>query len=265
MSGFLNQELVREGWHCSNCASSSRMRMVMYGLGLLLHCDGQPTFQWPGRKQIKILESSARGPYPMMLDDKFDYYATEYDPTGKETDTRKFADFQKMSYPDATFDIVIASDVFEHVRDDVAGYREVFRVLKPGGSFLLTVPYQHNQPQTIKRVDTSGATDVHLLEPEYHGGGGHTLTYRNYGRDLLSLLRSTGFSVGYLETAIPAYGIPSQALIIATKGDFVELPPRTTAPVPTESLGALLPPRLFLLYKYNLKSFMHYWRESLRK
>jgi len=38
------------------------------------------------------------------------------------------------------FDVVLALDVFEHLDDDNAALREVFRLLKPGGLFLLTVP-----------------------------------------------------------------------------------------------------------------------------
>jgi SAM-dependent methyltransferase len=203
----------------------------------------------------------------MMLDDKFDYYPTEYNPAriaeGKKP--RAYADFQKLHYDDEIFDFVIASDVFEHVRNDEEGYREVFRVLKQGGSLVLTVPYDHDRPETIARVDTSGEKDVHLLEPEYHGGGGHTLTYRNYGRDLLSLLDRVGFAVGRLDTEIPAYGIPRQSLFIARKGDYVELVDSIPGVSKSRALGTLLPFRLFLLYKYTIKGFLHYWKEVRRK
>jgi SAM-dependent methyltransferase len=73
-----------------------------------------------------------------------------------EHEPRHFADFQNLHFGDGTFDVVIASDVFEHVRDDAAGYREIFRTLKPGGRLILTVPYTHAQPVTVRRVDTTG-------------------------------------------------------------------------------------------------------------
>jgi SAM-dependent methyltransferase len=37
-------------------------------------------------------------------------------------------------------DLVSALDVLEHIDHDIAGMKEVFRVLKPGGTFLITVP-----------------------------------------------------------------------------------------------------------------------------
>ena len=242
---------------CGNCASTSRLRAVVYWLGVVTGNRGLPLHAWPADKSTAILESSARGAYPVMLNDKFDYYATEYDP-GKIAagdEPRRYADFQKLHYRDGTFDVVIASDVFEHVRDDAAGYREIFRTLKPGGTLILTVPYRHDEGATLRRVDTSGEADVFLMEPEYHGGGGHTLTYRTYGRDLLTLLRTTGFAVAHALTSIPALGITSQSVIVARKGDYLEIP----LPEPPEGamkpLGPLVPHRLFLLLKYNFAGF----------
>ena len=40
------------------------------------------------------------------------------------------------------FDVVIALDVIEHLDEDVAALREMFRVVEPGGGVVLTVP-QH--------------------------------------------------------------------------------------------------------------------------
>ena len=47
---------------------------------------------------------------------------------------------EKLPYEDGTFDLVTALDVVEHMDDDVAGLREMRRVLRPGGRILLFVP-----------------------------------------------------------------------------------------------------------------------------
>jgi len=252
---------------CGNCSASSRNRAVMYVLGKILKEGSLAVHNWSKNKDIRILESSARGSYPVMLADKFDYYATEYnaEKIAKGKKPREYADFQNLHYDDESFDVVIASDVFEHVRRDEDGYKEIYRVLKKEGTFILTVPYNHNQPKTIQRVDTSGDKDVHLLEPQYHGGGGHTLTYRNYGRDLLSLLKRSGYAVGHFEVEVPNHGITQQSVIVGRKGDFVDVIDKTEGRLDQKSLGFLLPYRIFLLYKYTIMGFVHYWKEMLRK
>ena len=50
------------------------------------------------------------------------------------------ADIANIPYPDNTFDAVIALDVIEHIKDDEKAIREIYRVLKPQGVAIITVP-----------------------------------------------------------------------------------------------------------------------------
>jgi 2-polyprenyl-3-methyl-5-hydroxy-6-metoxy-1,4-benzoquinol methylase len=45
-----------------------------------------------------------------------------------------------LQFPDEYFDCVIAMDVLEHVRDEQGVLSELKRVLKPGGTLVITVP-----------------------------------------------------------------------------------------------------------------------------
>jgi hypothetical protein len=138
--------------------------------------------------------------------------------------------------------------------------------LKKGGTFLLTVPYEHRRAKTIVRVAVEGDKDIFLMEPRYHGGGGSTLAYREYGRDLLDLLRSVGFSVCHVEAAISRFQIQKSSLIISQKSSYFDL--ENLWPIDEaknfKSAGPLLPFRLFVLLKYNLKSFFQLFREVRR-
>lgn len=56
--------------------------------------------------------------------------------------------------PDASFDTVLCSDVLEHIAEPQAFLRETARVLKPGGTLLLMVPFfywLHEQPHDYYR------------------------------------------------------------------------------------------------------------------
>jgi SAM-dependent methyltransferase len=52
----------------------------------------------------------------------------------------KLGALEQLPYEDESFDLVTALDVIEHLDDDVAGLREIRRVLRPGGFVLVFVP-----------------------------------------------------------------------------------------------------------------------------
>jgi len=45
-----------------------------------------------------------------------------------------------LPFPDAAFDVVMSFDVFEHIPDVDGHLRQVTRVLRPGGSYLIQTP-----------------------------------------------------------------------------------------------------------------------------
>jgi SAM-dependent methyltransferase len=55
-------------------------------------------------------------------------------------DNVKLGAAEALPYDAGTFDLVTALDVVEHLDDDVAGLREMRRVLRPGGRVLIFVP-----------------------------------------------------------------------------------------------------------------------------
>ena len=106
-------------------------------------------------------------------------------------------DVQNLTWPDQSFDVCTSTDVFEHVPDDARAFAEIHRVLRPGGTFLFTVP-MHRQGETIERAIVGEDRIEYLLPPEYHDdhirGLSQVLCFRNYGNDIVSRLKDQGFT-----------------------------------------------------------------------
>ena len=117
-------------------------------------------------------------------------------------------DVQQLTFEDDSFDICTSTEVFEHVPDDLAGFAEIRRVLRPGGIFLFTVPLF---PAAITveraRLDCNRFIE-HLLPRQYHGDPirGHkpVLVFRNYGKDIRLRILSQGFTTVQFLTPSPA-------------------------------------------------------------
>jgi len=106
-------------------------------------------------------------------------------------------DVQLLTYAAASFDACTSTEVFEHVPDDLRGFAELYRVLRPGGRLVFSVPMSP-RAATVERAFWKDGVIHHLLPPEYHGdhirGQGRVLAYRNYGLDILDRVRAAGFS-----------------------------------------------------------------------
>ena len=65
-----------------------------------------------------------------------------------------------LDYPDASFDTVTSTGVLEHVPDDLNSVREVCRVLKPGGYFVVTfLPNLYSYTEAVQRWRKTVAHD----------------------------------------------------------------------------------------------------------
>lgn len=89
------------------------------------------------------------------------------------------ADVTGLPFPDHSFDVVICSEVLEHVPANRSAIQELLRVLKPGGDLAVTVP--RFGPERL----------CWALSQAYHQEpGGHIRIYKK--RELLRLLTESG-------------------------------------------------------------------------
>lgn len=58
----------------------------------------------------------------------------------------------RLDYPPDFFDVVTSNGVLEHVPNDLELLKEIFRILKPGGTFVLTcLPNRYSYTEAIQR------------------------------------------------------------------------------------------------------------------
>ena len=102
----------------------------------------------PGdRKNRKILDvGTGVGEYLSLIKQFGNVYAVDVDQHALDlipqdlVIEKRLADACNLPYEEKNFDVVVAFDVLEHVKNDQNMVDEMLRVLKPGGYFVFTVP-----------------------------------------------------------------------------------------------------------------------------
>jgi SAM-dependent methyltransferase len=99
-------------------------------------------------------------------------------------------DATQLPFADATFHRIIASEVLEHIADDVVAVGELSRVLRPDGMLAVTVP-----AWLPERICWALAEDYHAPTVP----GGHVRIYKEAG--LRRTLRDAGLRPGFAHHA----------------------------------------------------------------
>lgn len=140
---------------------------------------------------------------------------------GSERDGVRCEDVQRLSFADGSFDLCTSTEVFEHVPDDLAGLRELHRVLRPGGRLLFTVPMS-DAATTQERARMVDGRIEHILPPAYHGdrlnGPESVLVYRDYGLDLVDRVRAAGFAEARLWRPARSHFGHARTVLVAARG-----------------------------------------------
>lgn len=144
-------------------------------------------------------------------------------------DTRP-GDIECLDQPTDAFDLVICSHVLEHVNDDAAALRELFRVTAPGGVALLCFPFR---PGAVTHEDPT-ITDPNERARQF-GQWDHV---RFYGEDAADRMRAAGFEVTKLqarevfdELSVERFALePSEVFFVCRK-------PGTTSSLATVALA----------------------------
>jgi glycosyltransferase involved in cell wall biosynthesis len=183
----------REHMQCERCGLVNRVRAALN----VLHTYAPPetdsqiyiserltkTYQWLAER------------YPNLQGSE--YFGPSHQP-GSIVDGIRHEDVMNLSFAEGSFDRILSFDVFEHVPNPDSAFRELYRVLKPKGVLIFSVPFASDSATDIVRATLEeDGTITHYLPAEYHGNPvdpeGGALCFRYFGWELLNKLRSAGF------------------------------------------------------------------------
>ena len=110
-------------------------------------------------------------------------------------DEGRVTDAGEIPYSDSTFDIVFSDNVLEHLDNPLNVFKEVARVLRPGGVFMFKTPNKWHYMPTIARLTPHvfhqfinrirGRAEVDTFPTRYHA---------NTKSDVKLLAQQSGFS-----------------------------------------------------------------------
>lgn len=187
---------TRESFGCPNCRASLRYR-DQAALVLDEFARGRsisiPNLVASGRlAEVSIYEPALKGPFvnafkalPRYVRS---YYWPERAPGEVDKSGARNEDITRLTFADNSFDLILTSDVMEHVYDYAAAFAEISRVLKPGGVHIFSIPNAWPFPDRSEaRVSIVDGVEHHIKPARYHTSGDGTpcIVYTDFGADLL--------------------------------------------------------------------------------
>jgi SAM-dependent methyltransferase len=117
------------------------------------------------------------------------------------------SDMMNMKFPDMSFDLVLHSDVLEHIKYPIRGLSECYRILKPGGYCAFTIP------MIVDRLTISREG----MPPSYHGSSDNLsddlIVHTEYGCDSWRQVIQAGFQ----QCRLFSIDYPSSLALVAVK------------------------------------------------
>lgn len=127
---------------CPSCGALERTRLLFAVLSPLLESFS------PERKRVLHIAPEAQ--LDEWLRARFGHYVSG---DLQRMDVNARVDIQHLPFPDATFDLVVASHVLEYPEDDRKAIAEVQRVLRANGIAALPVPLMHFRTRDLAARD----------------------------------------------------------------------------------------------------------------
>ncbi len=190
----MGSSLLTENFVCPQCRSNQRTRALVEIVGE--HLKGE------GSKPLELLDLDDRWAGGEILSQFSRRVATTFDPSIPWGQTSpqgsRNEDLSHLTFDDRTFDVIISSEVHEHIEATWDAFSEAHRVLRPGGVYVFTLPYD---PSSCTSIRLGYPTPSGNLWTNYVHNHGDPRSKRGipafwlFGADLIDRLMAIGFDV----------------------------------------------------------------------
>ena len=216
----ISSENLREDVICKNCGSFNRQRQL--SMALFSCIQGRALSFWANIRSIPkntlIWNVEANGALHKMLSQHFgrNLVSSEYVDSslksGEIKDGILHVNMQETHFKENSLDVILSSDVLEHMPWPEKALEETLRILKPGGFHVFTVPFYGHRFTNEKRAGMDGEGRIdHLLSEIYHGDpvrpSEGVLVYNIFAPELLCDLERIGFRVRWCRIYSPLHGV----------------------------------------------------------
>lgn len=226
--------------HCSTCESDTRF--VAYDAWfrdyfVCTHCGSVPRERalmlvidrwFPGWRAAVVHESSPakRGASARLARECPGYIASQFFPDHADAPVVagvRNENLERLSFADASVDLHVTQDVFEHVFDPTRAFREIARTLRPGGMHIFTVPIVNKHRQSKVRARLVNGSVRHLEPEQYHGnpvGDGRALVTVDWGYDICEhIFRACGLFTQVIHLDDLEHGVRAEHIevLVTTK------------------------------------------------
>jgi SAM-dependent methyltransferase len=157
---------------------------------------------YPNWRDLAIHESSpgGRGASIKLHQECKNYSASQYylNITPGQTHPQsgyRCENIEKLTFEDNSFDLFITQDVMEHIFDSAKAFKEIARVLRPGGAHIFTVPLIYKVKKSERWASRSDDGEIiHHHPAEYHGNpvdSKGALVTMHWGYDIANYITQT--------------------------------------------------------------------------
>jgi SAM-dependent methyltransferase len=213
----------RENCYCGHCHSFNRQRQLAFVLcNAMASKSAKSLKEFYKTNKYSIYNTEAGGLFHDYLSRLEDYQCSEYFgdeyKSGEMVNGKMHQDLMALSFVNERFDIVLSTDVFEHISNPYLAHKEIYRILKWGGRHIFTVDFSQSTFNDDVRASLDEDRQVifykdalYHIDPLRKNGA---LVFNVFSIEMLSKLSNLGFRTNMYHLYVPYNGILGSNAIV---------------------------------------------------